>query len=126
MFGDDVGVPFYLVTSPSLESFFEIVCERHTGGHIVTLAPQDAVGDVLTRLPEPAHVLVVAPESFVNSLPTEVIGRRKLAVVASNSTPCPPEAVAHFITAIENTSAAEQKAWSERFFASLNAAGMAA
>jgi hypothetical protein len=121
MFGQDQGVPFYLITSPALAAHLTVECERHVAAGVLILEADDALQRVIATVPENSHILVVSPDSFISSLSPDAIGRRKVGVLAANSTPCPPDAVAHFLAAAEATDAAQQVVWSRAFFEALNA-----
>jgi len=69
-----------------------------------------------TRIPEPAHVLVILPHSLFCSPPPESIGRRKLVAMACHSTAASLETIGYFLDVIEQTNPAAQEAFAKRFF----------
>jgi hypothetical protein len=117
-FGDPTGSVFCLVTNTDLMSAITVEC---TGGYAdhATFAfdPGDVFVDVLARLPQRAHVLVVSPGCFFESPPPALLGERKLMGMACNSTPTTLDTIAHFVGVMERTDPAEQEAFAERFFA---------
>jgi hypothetical protein len=74
------------------------------------------LGEVLAGLPEPAHVLVIAPSRVIESPTEEEIGRRKLLCVPCGSTPMPGADIAHFLGVLERTSAAVLERRASEFF----------
>jgi hypothetical protein len=116
-FGSPAGT-FVLVTNPALARHLTLEEDGAYDGYQVVLYDQDDGFDtLLRRLPEPAHVLVISPEHFMESPPAEVLGkRRKLIALACNSTPTSLEAIAYFLAAIERTDPVQQDAFAERFF----------
>jgi hypothetical protein len=118
-FGEAVGTHFRLVTDATHADAFVI----STGAQYESCAVM-AVEDgmefeevISSRVPEPAHVLVISPSRFFESPPDELIGpRRKLLAMACNSTPTDLDVIRHFLRVIERTDPAEQDAFAERFF----------
>jgi hypothetical protein len=117
-FGDASGCAFWLVTNHALKEAFRI--EEASGYAEVRIAGCDSSEEFLellaTRMPEPAHVLVILPHSFFYSPPPARIGRRKLMAMACNSTPTSLETIAYFLDVIERTDPAAQQAFADRFF----------
>jgi len=84
---------------------------------IVTTEATSDFEAIVSSLPEPAHVLVVSPETFFESPPAEVIGpHRKLMAMACNSTPTGLGEIAHFMGIMMKTDPIEQDTFAERFF----------
>lgn len=85
------------------------ICEilSYGGGELATL---------LQQTQEPAHILVICPGHFIESVKPQQMGRRKLAVMVSNSTPTSQEAIKHFIGVIEATDSQSQKMFADHFF----------
>jgi hypothetical protein len=112
------GCTFCLVTNALMLDQFEI---EPAGGYsrsiVVPFDDGDSFEDLLDRvIPEPAHVLIVSPDAFFTSPAPERIGRRKLAVMACNSTPTSVDAIAHFLEIIERTDPEDQRRVADHFF----------
>ena len=117
-FGLADGCTFCLVTNALMLDQFEI---EPAGGYsrsiVVPFDDGDSFEDLLDRvIPEPAHVLIVSPDAFFTSPAPERIGRRKLAVMACNSTPTSVDAIAHFLEIIERTDPEDQRRVADHFF----------
>lgn len=118
-FGSAEGNVFCLITNPEIADQISINRDApYTDYLTVMLGEGDKFDDVLLReVPESAHVVVVSPEHFFASPEAEILGpRRKLIALACNSTPTSMETIRHFIDVMHRTSAAEQGAFSDRFF----------
>lgn len=119
MFGQSEGSIFCFVTNSSLVDRFEIQEEgSYTDYKVVTFDPgQDFNEILLTKVPEPAHVLVITPECYFASPTPKALGkRRKLAAMISSSTPRPLEVLPHFLKAVEETDVEGQATFTENFF----------
>lgn len=117
-YGPPDGSTFCLVTNSALVDRFRIEEIAYERSMIVPFNRGDSFDDLLERVvPEPAHVLVVSPNAFFWSPAPEKIGRRKLMVMACNSTPTSMEAVEYFLDVIERTDPDFQEAFADRFFA---------
>jgi hypothetical protein len=118
-FGPADGAVFCLITNPEIA---DAIVVEHDGSYrdylTVLLGAGDEFDDVLVQqVPQEAHVVVISPVHFFISPEPEVLGpRRKLLALACNSTPTALEDIRHFVDVMERTSAAEQDAFSERFF----------
>jgi hypothetical protein len=123
--GPAEGCVFCLVANPEIADRVSVVREAPYADYLtIPFRSGDRFEDLLQeRIPEPAHVLVISPYAFFQSPAGEVLGpRRKLMAMACNSTPASPEVIRHFLTVMERTSAAEQAAFSDRFFDRLESA----
>ena len=105
-FGAAEGAVFCLITNPGLIPFFTI---KRTGGYkdylVIPYATGEKFSDVLAKkVPEPAHLLVIAPECYFESPSPKIFGKkRKLSVMACNSTPWSLRSIKHFLTCGEQT-----------------------
>jgi hypothetical protein len=117
-FGESDGASFYLVTAPRLEGRFNVQPgSKYVDAHVVAYDGSEDFGSFIARLPEPAHILAIVPSVYLRSPSPEQLGsRRKLAVMASNSTPTPFEAIEHFLRMGALTDPAEQEQLAESFF----------
>jgi hypothetical protein len=124
-FGDSQGVTFCLVTNPE---FVDHITVEHDGAYAdyrtYLLRPGQRFEDLLlAEIPENTHIMGISPYAFFESPSPEALGpRRKVLGMACNSTPTSLETIAHFVRVIERTSAAEQDAFSDRFFGLLEEA----
>jgi hypothetical protein len=112
---------FCLVTNSSVREFFRF---EDTGAYtrcvIVRFDREGSFEELLhSEIPTGAHILVVSPEVFFRSPSPDVIGRRKLIVMACNSTPTPVEAIARFLEVMERTDPQEQSAFAGSFLAAV-------
>jgi hypothetical protein len=118
-FGPAQGCTFCLVTNAALIDQFNI---EETGDYdrfiVVPFDRGDSFEDLLDRvIPEPANVLIASPNAFFQSPAPDKIGRRKLMMMACNSTPTSMEAVEYFLDVIERTDPEFQQDFADRFFA---------
>jgi hypothetical protein len=118
-FGEAEGSTFCLVTNRALLDAFTI---EEPGSYlscmILPFDEGESFEDLLERsIPEQAHILVASPHSFFRSPAPEKIGRRKLMMMACNSTPTSLEAVRYFLDVIERTDPHAQEEFADRFFA---------
>ena len=119
-FGPGDGVAFCLLTNTDIADRFVIEEDgSHSSYQVTTYDREGMIAELLAdTIPEPAHILVASPNIFFRSPRQELIGpKRKLIAMACNSTPTPPEALAHFIGVIERTDPYEQEAFADGFFA---------
>lgn len=115
-FGSAADCNFYLMTNDSLADAFVIDgAADYRSARVVALKETESFEEALADLPGPAHILVVSPERFFQS-PEVLAPDRKLLAMACNSTPTTLAEVRHFLQVMEDTSATEQDAFSERFF----------
>ncbi len=117
-FGEAEDAVFCLVTNPEFKD--DIVIHK-SGGYrdylTVALHRGERFEDILTRIPEPAHIFGVSPAAFFESPSDEVLGpRRKVLAMACNSTPTDLPTIAHFLDVMERTSPEEQDSFSDTFF----------
>jgi len=115
-FSDVPGSIFCLVTNPDVADCFEI---ERSGGYqdyrVFSYASEDEFVPLLLSLPSPAHVLVISPSCFVQSPSPDLIGKRQIIAMASNSTPTGIDTIAHFLRIIEQTDLARLEDLAERF-----------
>ena len=106
---------FCLVTGPEWVDRLPVLAE---GRPALVRAWEDgeSLDDVLASLPEPAHVLVLAPGRLVTSPTPDRVGARKLVCVPGGSTPMPAGAVAHALAALEATDPAALERRADAFF----------
>jgi hypothetical protein len=120
-FGSAEDSIFCLVTNPEIVDDISVVREAPYKEYRTVLISRGDDFDAMLAdgtIPEGSHTLVVSPHKFFESPSPESLGpRRKLLGMASNSTPTSLEVIRHFIDVIERTSAQEQDAFSDRFFA---------
>src|SRR5207245_9527815 len=117
-FGAQDGVAFCLVTNRNLMDRFRI---DDLGSYTREIRIGFDTGDSFEQLldsaiPEPAHVLIVSPDCFFQSPAPAGVGRRKLMMMACNSTPTSLETIRYFLDVIERTDPAQQEAFADRFF----------
>lgn len=122
-FGDPEDSTFCLVTNPELMDSIQVAESGKYREYVkIPFHPGERFADVLPeRIPEPAHILAISPESFFESPDSSLLGqRRKLMGMACNSTPTSLSTIEHFLGIMENTSPEAQADFSERFFDLLN------
>jgi hypothetical protein len=118
-FGKGEGSTFCLVTNSRLVERFII---REGNGYKNYKIIAYDVGDDLTRIlrdqiPEPSHILVIAPDCYFHSPEPQHLGNlRKLCVMACNSTPTSIESINHFFQYAKNINPREQEKMVEQFF----------
>ena len=115
-FGNPEEAHFYLLTNSELVNHFEIrSTEKYESCQILPIV-EDSLELAIQKTKESAHILVISPHKFINSVNPSVIGRRKLGIMATNSTPTTLGAIAHFVKVIEKTDPKEQRKFADRFF----------
>lgn len=117
-FGDSSGVVFCLVTNPGIVDHVKIEQDGdYVDYQVHLISPGQTFSEVLaSSIPENSHILGMSPEAFFESPDPTLVGRRKILGMACNSTPTDLHIIKHFLNIIERTSAAEQDAFSDRFF----------
>jgi hypothetical protein len=116
-FSESSGAHFRLLTNgPYVEHFRIDDAGAYASSAIVAFDDGD-LSAALAAIPEPSHVLVISPQRLVASVADDQIGRRKLGVMAVNSTPTTLDVVRHFVGVLEATDPDGQQVFAERFFA---------
>ncbi len=100
-FGDANDCFFYLIVSPSWCEIFEIVQENNYKKSELISFDSD-ISTLLNTISENSHILVISPENYFSSPDSKALGKRKLCVMASSSTPTSIDAIAHFLECSEN------------------------
>jgi hypothetical protein len=107
------------VTNPDWVNRFVIAQDgSYRSCEVLTYSGENFV-EVLQKIQEPAHVLVISPDHFFSSVEPHLIGRRQLAIMAANSTLTPPAAIKHFVAVLEVTDSQAQRRMADKFFATL-------
>jgi hypothetical protein len=117
-FGEPENAKFCLLTTPKIAPQFQLITEGRYSSYLV-LPIVETLESTIEKLEENVHVLVIAPEQFIQSVNPEKVGRRKIAVMATNSTPTSILAIKYFITAIEQTDPQLQQQTADYFFDNL-------
>ncbi|WP_414514282.1 hypothetical protein [Nostoc sp. PCC 9305] len=110
---------FCVVTNSSLLDKIKIDPEKDYKDYkLISYDAGDDFSKILReQIPEPAHILVIAPNCYFRSPEPEHLGpHRKLCIMACNSTPTSVEAIEHFLRCGENTDPYEQEEIAEQFF----------
>ncbi len=118
-FGDPAGCNFCLVTNLDLINAFNIKMEPGYKCSLIILyeKEQDFTELLKTKIPENAHILVITPDCYFRSPKPEILGnKRKLIIMANNSTPTSLEAIEHFLRCGENTEPAQLDSIADKFF----------
>jgi hypothetical protein len=117
-FGPSENANFYVVVDPGRSVDVNLIAHPGCRDQAVVEWDLDLPFDRLllgTRIPEPAHVLVISPQRLFRSPPDAVVGRRKLMVLACGSTPTGWDEIAFFLSVAEHTDPEEQERRISRF-----------
>ena len=117
-FGDANNANFILLTTRSLMPQFGLATQGCYSSYNI-LPIEESLTATVEQLDENSHILVIAPDLLIKSVEPEKVGQRKIAVMATNSTPTSLEAIEYFIAAMEKTDTELQQQKTERFFARL-------
>jgi hypothetical protein len=118
-FGETDNGAFVLITDTEIGSTIDVVDGQSKYSDLSKIIAYSAndILPIFAALSQPAHVLVVLPHIYFPSPEPDVIGsKRKLAILACNSTPTSPEIVYHFLTQASRTDPQVQENLAERFF----------
>ncbi|MCG8422156.1 MAG: hypothetical protein MJE77_29890 [Proteobacteria bacterium] len=116
-FNGSDGAHFYLITNSDIVDTFTFgQAEGYASCHKLTYDSEDSFSQVLAQAEEPAHVLVISPNSLISSVESHEVGRRKLAVMPLNSTPTTPTVIEHFLSMLEVTDPLDQQTIADRIF----------
>ncbi len=118
-FGDPANCLFYLVTNSSLLEAFNIKLDHgYRDAFIIPYDHDQNFAELLqTKIAENAHILVITPDCYFRSPKPEILGdKRKLIIMANNSTPTSLTAIEHFLRCGENTEPLHLDAIAEQFF----------
>jgi hypothetical protein len=109
---------FCLVTNRSYLDRFRIEpSSKHRESMMLSFDDGEDFKDLLRhKIPERAHIITILPECLLHSIPRDVLGRRKLLIMACRSGRTDLEGVEHFLRVGENTDPIEQENFAERFF----------
>lgn len=122
-FGAPEGSTFCFITAPLWAERFVVECGDRYGGYVMeTWHDDEDLARLLTRLPEHAHVFVVAPGRLISSPRQEELGARKVICMPCGSTPVSPEALARFLVTFEETDPHDQERRASGFFDALEEA----
>src|SRR5688500_14521138 len=88
-FGDAVGAGFVTGTNSINKNAFEVSQEAYTLYASVRIIIVDDSEDFLTvlreEISEPAHILTILTECLLHSVPRDILGQRKLLIMACRS-----------------------------------------
>ncbi len=119
-FGETKGLHFRVVTSESIAPYIEINRDDdYASRDVNVIASMEDFQELLksARIPNDAHILVIAPDVFFQSPKPEILGeRRKLMAMACNSTPTSINTISYFLEIMERTDPEDQKQRTDRFF----------
>lgn len=118
-FGDCKDVAFCLVTNSELMPYFHIEKQHAYSDYLIIAYDESDDFDVILqkKIPDTAHILVITPNCYFNSPHPDVLGkRRKLSVMACNSTPTTIEAINHFLSCGIKTNPLFLDKVAEKFF----------
>jgi hypothetical protein len=118
-FGNSTKAHFYLLTNPELINSFKIISGGKYESYQILPIVEESLELAIQKTKQLAHILVISPYKFINSVHPSSLGRRKLAVMATNSTPTSLKAIAHFMKIIEKSDPQEQRKFADRFFDNL-------
>lgn len=116
--GGEEASAFCLVTNRRYADQFRIEpSARHVRSMILTFDEGDDFQRLLAQdIPEDAHILTILPDCLLHSMPRDVLGRRKLLIMACRSGRTDLAGVQHFLRIGESTDPAEQEAFAAQFF----------
>lgn len=117
-FGSPQNKNFSLIVSPDIAKQVEL---KTFGGYnsYQVLVAYDSLKETVARIPPESHILVITPDRFINSIEPSSLGKRKLGVIATNSTPTSNAAINHFLRVIEQSDPHRQAQETDHFFAEL-------
>ena len=117
-FGRSGADVFCLVTNSAyVESFKIEPAPSYRQSFTVHFDDGDDFVDLLkSRIPDGAHILTILPDCLLHSIPREILGRRKLLIMACRSGRTDLHGVEHFLRAGERTVPEEQQVFADRFF----------
>lgn len=117
-FGETRNCSFCLVTNSDLISHFNITSDSYyQNSFIVAYDQENNFSEILTeQIPENTHILVITPNCYFYSPKAEVLGKRKLVIMANNSTPTSLDAIEHFLRCGERTNPDYLDNVSDKFF----------
>jgi hypothetical protein len=108
---------FVLVTNSRYVDSFKLESEKYQRLEVVPFDEGQDFRDVLRdRIPPGAHILTILPDCLLHSIPAEVIGKRKLLIMACRSGRTDLDGIEHFLRAGEKTEPSEHEAFADRFF----------
>lgn len=102
-FGPPEDSTFCLVTNSALISNFRIENDHYDNSLIIPFDNNDSFNNLLDQvIPACAHILVIMPDCYFHSPTPDKLGkRRKLSIMANNSTPTSLDTIKHFIQCAE-------------------------
>lgn len=118
--GEARGAEFVLVTNSVHKGKFEISPEAlatYTSTRIIYIDESDHFIDALTQeISEPAHILTILTECLLHSVPPDLLGKRKLLIMACRSGKTSMEGIKHFLDCGYATNVHEVQKISDAFF----------
>ncbi len=107
---------FYVITSPAWQDKIAIETDSSYVDTGVLVYDGQDLAEVVNRAKEPAHVIIIAPDSYIRSIEDHEVGKRIICCMATNSTPTCLEDVAYFLESAERTIPEEQEKLGNRIF----------
>ena len=115
-FNERKGANFYLITNDSLTDKFSLQNDGSYASCSILSYNGESFKETLAQTQEPAHVLVISPEKYVQVEAGLDVGRRMVATMPSNSTPTSLSDIAHFLSLLEVDNVVQQEAFADRLF----------
>ncbi|MDJ0617490.1 MAG: hypothetical protein QNJ63_12235 [Calothrix sp. MO_192.B10] len=109
-------VNFYLITNSSIADKFRFDNDNSYASCNILRYDGGSFKETLYKTQEPAHILVVSPERYVEVEAGLDVGQRMVITMPSNSTPISLSEIAHFLSLLEIDNIEEQEAFADRLF----------
>jgi hypothetical protein len=116
--GDEGADNFYLVTnSPYVDNFELSLSEKYKNTEILICDEDDNfIEKILGQIPNNSCILTIMPDCLVKSVSPEVLGKRKLLIMACRSGKTDLEGIRHFIDCTANFDIHKQERMADNFF----------
>lgn len=116
--GTEPAPAFLVVTNSAYVDRFSIAeSSRYAERRVIAYDDGQDFHDLLAReVPDGSHLITILPDCLLHSIPSEVLGRRRLLIMACRSGRTDLAGVEHFLRCGEQTNIAEQERFAESFF----------
>jgi hypothetical protein len=117
-FGEDCGDNFFLVTNSPYVNHINIgSSEKYKNTSVLTCDPgEDFIEKIIKNTPEGSCLMTIMPDCLVYSVPADILGGRKLLIMACRSGHTNLLGIQHFISSVSEQDIADQEGLAEKFF----------